>query len=55
MKNQTIVKEFERAVGSIIADCTVQTQALLRALSGEFTPSGLLPFQIPADMETVEQ
>ncbi|ALS00330.1 beta-glucosidase [Enterococcus silesiacus] len=55
MKNPTIVKEFEWAVESIIADFGVQTQAILSVLSGEYMPSGLLPFQMPADMETVEQ
>ncbi|MBO0440075.1 glycoside hydrolase family 3 protein [Candidatus Enterococcus ikei] len=55
MKNPTIVKEFEPFVEAIIADFGVQTQAILSVLSGDFTPSGLLPFQMPADMETVEQ
>lgn len=55
MKNPTIVKEFEPLVEGIIADFGVQTQAILSVLSGECTPSGLLPFQMPANMETVEQ
>ncbi|EOI01854.1 hypothetical protein UAY_01262 [Enterococcus moraviensis ATCC BAA-383] len=55
MKNPTIVKEFEPFVGVIIADFGVQTQAVLSILSGEHQPSGLLPFQMPADMKTVEQ
>ena len=55
MKNPTIVKEFEQLVDGIIADFGVQTQAILSVLSGEATPSGLLPFQMPANMETVEQ
>lgn len=55
MKNPTIVKEFEPLVDGIIADFGVQTQAILSVLSGDYTPSGLLPFQMPADMETVEQ
>ncbi|MFD2306131.1 glycoside hydrolase family 3 protein [Enterococcus termitis] len=55
MKNPTIVKEFEPFVDAIIADFGVQTQAVLSVLSGDYTPSGLLPFQMPADMETVEK
>lgn len=55
LKNPTIVAEFEPYVDAIIVDFGVQTQAILSVLSGAFTPSGLLPFQMPADMETVEK
>ncbi|GGC84962.1 glycoside hydrolase family 3 protein [Enterococcus wangshanyuanii] len=55
LKNPTVVAEFEPYVDAIIVDFGVQTQAILSVFSGDFTPSGLLPFQMPADMETVEK
>lgn len=55
MKNPMIVKGLEPFVQGIIVDFGVQIQAILSVLSGEYTPSELLPFQMPADMEKVEQ
>ena len=55
MKNPTILHEFETLVDGILVDFGVQTQALLSLLSGEVEPSGLLPFQIPDKMESVEK
>lgn len=55
MKNPTILYEFETLVDGILVDFGVQTQALLSLLSGEVEPSGLLPFQIPDKMESVEK
>lgn len=55
MKNPTIVKEFEKYVDAIICDFKVQTQAILDIICGNSEPSGLLPFQMPANMETVEE
>lgn len=54
MTNPTVVEEFEKHVDVIIVEFGVQTQAIMDILSGKFNPSGLLPFQMPVNMETVE-
>ncbi len=54
MANPTIVKEFESVVDCIVADFVVEPQVLLEVATGLFEPSGLLPFQMPKDMDTVE-
>ncbi|WP_157740623.1 glycoside hydrolase family 3 N-terminal domain-containing protein [Mucilaginibacter xinganensis] len=46
--------EFERDANGIVASFGVQNQAILDILSGAAEPSGLLPFQMPANMQTVE-
>ena len=53
-KNPTVMKEFETSVDGILLDFNVQTQAILELVCGNKEPSGLLPFQIPSDMNTVE-
>lgn len=53
-KNPTIVKEFEDKIDGLLISFHVQSQAILDCISGEYEPSGLLPFQMPADMDTVE-
>jgi len=50
----TIAREFEKDASSIIGSFGVQNQAILDILSGKAEPSGLLPFQMPEDMTTVE-
>ena len=54
-KNPTVVKEFEACADAILIDFNVQVQAILELINGTCEPSGLLPFQMPADMETVEE
>lgn len=54
MTNPTVVAEFEKHVDGIIVEFGVQTQAIMDIVSGKFNPSGLLPFQMPVNMETVE-
>ena len=49
-----IPAEFEKKANAIIACFGVQDQALLDILTGRAEPSGLLPFQMPANMKTVE-
>ena len=49
-----IFKEFEGIVDGILVAFGVQHQAMLDILSGKAEPSGLLPLQMPASMETVE-
>lgn len=52
--NPTIVSEFESQVDAIVIHFNVQNQAVLDIVSGMCEPSGLLPFQMPKNMETVE-
>ncbi|HUQ97428.1 MAG TPA: glycoside hydrolase family 3 C-terminal domain-containing protein, partial [Chitinophagaceae bacterium] len=47
--------EFEKDVPGIMVGFGVQDQALLDLLTGAAEPSGLLPLQMPANMETVEK
>lgn len=53
-KNPTVMSEFEPYADVILVDFNVQTQAIFELISGGCEPSGLLPFQMPADMKTVE-
>lgn len=55
MAKPTIVAEFEPSVNAIVASFGVQDQAVLDILTGAAEPSGLLPFQMPANMQTVEE
>lgn len=55
MHNPTVVAEFEKEADAILVDFGVQSQALLDLISGRVEPSGLLPVQMPANMETVER
>jgi beta-glucosidase len=52
--NPFVTAEFEKAADVILLHFGIQEQALLDLLLGVQEPSGLLPFQMPADMETVE-
>lgn len=49
-----VVREFEPWADAILVSFGVQNQAVLDIVSGKAEPSGLLPMQLPADMETVE-
>jgi beta-glucosidase len=49
-----IPAEFEKDANAIVATFGVQNQAVLDILTGAVEPSGLLPFQMPANMKTVE-
>ena len=55
MTNPTVVGEFENKVDSILADFGSQTQSIMDIICGKFNPSGLLPFNIPLNMEAVEK
>lgn len=55
MSNPTVASEFEPSADAILVSFGVQDQAILDILSGEAEPSGLLPLQMPADMQTVEE
>lgn len=39
----------------MVANFGVQDQAIFEILAGVIEPSGLLPFQMPANMKTVEE
>jgi beta-glucosidase len=54
LSKPAIPAEFEKDVNAIVASFGVQNQAILDILSGAAEPSGLLPFQMPANMQTVE-
>ena len=49
-----IFSEIEKNATAILVHMGVQDQALMEILSGKIEPSALLPFQMPADMKTVE-
>lgn len=55
LDNPMIFKELEKEANAILVNFRVQEQAILEILSGQATPSGLLPMQMPADMGTVEK
>ena len=54
MQNPCVLAELESAADAILVDFGVQQEAILTMLSGKAEPSGLLPMQLPRDMETVE-
>lgn len=49
-----IFSEIEKSASAILVHMGIMDQALMEIISGAFEPSGLLPFQMPADMLTVE-
>lgn len=53
-KSPMVFSEFEKQVDGILVGFGVMDQAVMDILSG-VEPSGLLPVQMPASMETVEQ
>ena len=55
MHNPCILGELEPSADAILVDFGVQLEAMLSIISGKAEPSGLLPVQLPANMETVEQ
>ncbi len=54
MSNPTVVSEFEKDIEALLVNFNVSDQAVLDILSGASEPSGLLPLQMPANMQTVE-
>lgn len=55
MSNPTVMSEIEPLADAILVGFDVQTQAYMDIISGNFEPSGLLPLQLPASMDTVEK
>lgn len=60
MSNPMVFKEFESKVDAILVgfggdrSSYLPDKAFLEIIAGQAEPSGLLPLQMPADMETVE-
>jgi len=55
VSNPMVFSEIEKNASAILVHFGVQDQALLDLLTGQSEPGGLLPFQMPADMLTVEK
>lgn len=54
LKNPMVMAELEPYTDVILAEYGINPQAVLDVIAGRFTPEGLLPIQIPVDMQTVE-
>ena len=54
ISNPPVLKEIEPYADALFLTFDVQNQVVLELVCGKHEPSGLLPFQMPADMETVE-
>ncbi len=50
-----IMEEFEPLADAVLMGFELQKQVYLDALTGQFIPGGLLPFQIPENMDAVEE
>ncbi len=55
LERPAVVSEFESTAHAIIVSFGVQDQALFDILTGNNEPCGLLPLQLPRDMDTVEE
>ena len=55
MSNPMVFSEFEKMADVIVVNFGVQDQAILDILTGKAEPSGLLPLQMPDNMQTVEK
>ncbi len=55
LKNPTVMAKLEPCSDALIVEYGVSPQAVLDVITGRFTPEGLLPVQMPANMETVER
>jgi len=55
VSNPMVFAEIEKNSSAIIVHFGVQDQALMDIITGCAEPSAILPFQMPADMKTVEE
>jgi beta-glucosidase len=55
VSNPMVFSEIEKSATAILVHFGVQDQALMDIITGGAEPSALLPFQMPADMRTVEE
>ena len=53
--NPFVIGEIEPYADAILLTFDVQTQAVLDIITGRYEPTARLPFQMPADMDTVER
>lgn len=54
LENPAVVNEFEEQVSGLLVHFGISNQALFDIISGNTEPTGLLPFQMPENMLTVE-
>jgi beta-glucosidase len=54
LSKPAVMREFENQADAIVASFGVQNQAILDIITGASEPSGLLPLQMPDNMQTVE-
>jgi beta-glucosidase len=55
VSNPMVFSEFEESADAILIHSGIQDQALLELITGAAEPEGLLPFQMPSGMNTVEE
>ena len=55
LSNPMVMREIEPFADAIFITFDIQSRVILDFISGYAEPSGLLPFQMPADMDTVER
>lgn len=55
MTNPPVLSEVEPLADALLAGFSVQAQVFLDLISGREEPSGLLPFEMPADMAAIER
>ncbi len=55
ISNPMVFAEFEKDASAILVNFGVQDQAILNLLTGNSEPSGLLPLQMPVNMQAVEK
>lgn len=53
-QNPMIFSEFESQVDAILVGFGISNETFLDIVAGNVEPTALLPFQMPANMETVE-
>ncbi len=53
-KNPMVMQEFEPEANAIVMDFGVNDEAILKIITGDVNPSGLLPTRMPKDMDTID-
>ena len=55
MHNPAVLSEMEPYADAVFCEFGVEKQVIFDLITGRSEPSGLLPVQLPRDMETVEE
>lgn len=55
VKNPMVMAELEPYADAILTEYGVSPKAVLDVITGRYTPTALLPLQMPANMDTVER